>query len=233
MSAVQRLVARTGLAANVPSLIVGELGWDYDTKTFRVGDNSATPPRIMTTKSSGSFDFSNTETITLNNIALKTNARIAGLDLGSMNSTVGILVRTNESGKFEQVSLTSGDESISVVNGNGVGGNLDIRLAQDLQDAIDAISGVDSVYQPNAPTVAKVGDLWMDSDNDVLYIYTETGSGPDWLDISTIGSGGISHTSAGSAPPTPAVGDEWYSTTEETLYKFVNAGGIQQWMQIA
>lgn len=49
---------RRGNAAAVPSLDIAEPGYDIDTKTFRIGDGTTSPPRVPTTKSAGSFDFS-------------------------------------------------------------------------------------------------------------------------------------------------------------------------------
>ncbi len=49
---------RRGNATAAPSLDIGEPGYDIDTKTLRVGDGTTSPPRVPTTKSAGSFDFS-------------------------------------------------------------------------------------------------------------------------------------------------------------------------------
>jgi hypothetical protein len=36
----------------------GEPGWDENVLTFRIGDGSSTPPRIITDKSTGNFNLS-------------------------------------------------------------------------------------------------------------------------------------------------------------------------------
>lgn len=53
-----KIQMRRGNASAVPALDVGELGWDVDTKTMRVGDGTGAPTRLPTTKSTGAFDFS-------------------------------------------------------------------------------------------------------------------------------------------------------------------------------
>jgi len=54
-----RIVAQIGASSTVPSLPIGAIGWDVDTKTLRMGDGTSTPPKVITDKSSGAFDLSN------------------------------------------------------------------------------------------------------------------------------------------------------------------------------
>lgn len=51
------VVARKGLASQVPTLQEGELGYDINTKSPRYGDGTSTPPRVLTDKSTGEFDL--------------------------------------------------------------------------------------------------------------------------------------------------------------------------------
>lgn len=45
-----KLLLRRGLSTAVPNLDVGELGYDTDTATLRVGDGTTNPPRVYTNK---------------------------------------------------------------------------------------------------------------------------------------------------------------------------------------
>lgn len=59
------LLTRYGNEAARPALKVGEIAYDIDSKTYVVGDGTPNPPRIMTTKSTGSFDLTSIEEILL------------------------------------------------------------------------------------------------------------------------------------------------------------------------
>jgi len=52
------LRARVGLSSQVPALRLGELGYDTDRKVGRIGDDTPTPPRTLTDKTTGEFDLS-------------------------------------------------------------------------------------------------------------------------------------------------------------------------------
>lgn len=122
-----RLVARLGLAADVPRLQPGEVGWDYDMKVGRFGDDTTTPPRVMTDKSQGSFDYSSVTSIKFNNLTMVDNATIDGVDISRLNAASGIMVRA-ASNTYNFVSLVTGDNSLQISNPNGVAGNIDIRI---------------------------------------------------------------------------------------------------------
>lgn len=122
------LVARQGLAAEVPTLVTGEFGWDTDKKTLRVGDDTSSPPRVMSTKSTGDFDFSTVGTITLAGNLTFSQGKINGMDLSGLNQANGILVRRGN-GVFASKALVSGDNSIQVTGGTGLSDNIDIRLS--------------------------------------------------------------------------------------------------------
>lgn len=233
MSQVQRIIIRTGLEADVPALLTAEMGWDYDKKTLRVGDNTQTPPRIMSTKSTGSFDFSTVSNIILPNIIQANNTTFNGMNLFSLNEAQGIVVRSATPGLFTHTSLTSSDGSLQFTNPNGIGGSIDISLNPDILDIIASFEGVTATYQATAPASPKAGDLWMDSDTGVLYVRCIGGSGPIWLDISSMGSGGLNFTASSSAPANPGIGDEWFNTLYDTLFKRVTNGSSEFWMQIS
>ena len=233
MSQVQRIIIRTGLQADVPALLTAEMGWDYDKKTLRVGDATSTPPKIMSTKSLGDFDFSSTTNVTFRNILLSSGGTFDGMDLSSLNDQAGLIARATTAGTFVHTSIASSDGSLQITNGSGTAGAIDVVIDPDLLTVINSFEGVVSVAQPSAPTSFKAGDLWCDTDTDVLFIAANMGSGLVWIDISSVGSGGNAFTANSSPPGSPAVGDEWYSTTEEVLYKRVSNGSFAFWMQIS
>jgi hypothetical protein len=126
---VVHVVARYGLSANVPTLRVGEFGYDTDTKTMRIGDDTSSPPKIMTTKSTGTFDFSSVTTITLpGGTQATSDGKVDGVDISSLNQNNGLLVRTGN-GTFGNTQMISGDSTLLITNSTGVlAGGIDIRL---------------------------------------------------------------------------------------------------------
>ena len=64
------VLARYGLAQHVPAAKLAEMLWDVDTKTFRVGDDTSNPPRIMSEKSTGTFVYPNLASDTKKNLNL-------------------------------------------------------------------------------------------------------------------------------------------------------------------
>lgn len=139
MSQLQRVIVRIGLAAQVPALKLGELGMDTDTIVMRIGDETADPPKIMTTKSTGSFDYSSTDTVTFNKVQFAIGGGIGGVDLASLYANIGIVVSTG-GGTFRQTTITSTDQSVIVSNGDGQSGNIDLRVSTDsIQSALGDI----------------------------------------------------------------------------------------------
>lgn len=122
-----RLVTRLGNAADVPRLLPGEVGYDVDVKTLRVGDDSSTPPRIPTTKSTGTFDFSSSGAWTFSSIAMAANGTVDGVDISDLNAASGIMVRKTDN-VWGHVSLVTGDNSLQITNPDGTAGNIDIRI---------------------------------------------------------------------------------------------------------
>ena len=125
---IYNIVARVGNAADVPTLLPGEIGYDVDTKTFRVGDDTPVPPRIMTTKSTGSFDFSSVTSVTLPGNVVVSGGKVDGVRLATMNANNGLLARISD-GVYINTSVTSGDGSLLVSNPTGVNGSVDIRIS--------------------------------------------------------------------------------------------------------
>lgn len=124
MSQLQRIIVRMGNEANVPALKEAELGWDIDTHTMRVGNETNVPWKILTTGSTGTFDFSNATVI-----FGETNiSDLNGMDLSSLDGSPGLLVRTSTSGVFASTEIVSTDGSVSIQNGLGLNGPIDLSV---------------------------------------------------------------------------------------------------------
>lgn len=126
-----KLVGRFGLASQVPSLLVAELGYDIDTKFGRFGDGTGTPPRVVTDKSTGTFSLNTLTALTLPGNIPVTGGKVDGVDISTMNTADGYLVRSGN-GTFKNLVMTSIDTSVSIDNGNGVSADTtDFRVNQD------------------------------------------------------------------------------------------------------
>jgi len=128
MSQIQRIVARKGLEAAVPALLEAEIGYDTDTKTFRVGDNSATPGKVISDKSTGVFDFSTATSVKFKEVLIGTGGKVDGVDLKTLNTAPGFVVRKASTGVYGPVTFGNSDQTLVITNGDGQAGNVDIRL---------------------------------------------------------------------------------------------------------
>ena len=119
---LRRVVARTGLAADVPTLRLGEIGWDTDLNRFRVGDDTTAPPVIMSTKSLGSFDYSSIDDATYPKINMVSGGTVDGVDISELNSASGVLVRTADN-SWGHRTFQNTDGYLDITNPSGVNGN--------------------------------------------------------------------------------------------------------------
>lgn len=62
---------RVGLAEDIPQLQLAELGFSSDKKTLHVGDETSSPPALLTTKTVGDFDLSSVHVIFSNQTRLQ------------------------------------------------------------------------------------------------------------------------------------------------------------------
>lgn len=143
------VVARYGLAADVPALIEGELGYDTDKKVFRVGDDTPSPSRVMTEKSVGEFNYGSLSSVTVCGLTFA-NGTVNGIDLSGLNQGNGLLCRKG-SGKFGTAVLRCGDQTLNIVGGNGNAANIDVRVNMPVLQA--------SLGVANLPFVKKAGDI--------------------------------------------------------------------------
>lgn len=165
---IYRVVARQGLAQHVPALITGEIGWDTDTKTFRVGDMSADPPRVMSTKSTGVFQFPSVTEMLAGGVTLK-NGKVDGANLKQLSVLGQGLLMRMANGDFRSVRFASSDNSILVLNGDGSTGVIELRThnsggsgstVQDIGIAQPDSSGEPGLFQ--FPAVAPTGKVLND-----------------------------------------------------------------------
>ena len=213
-----KVCATTGLAAEVPTLILGQIGWDTDTKTFRVGDDTTTPPRIPTTKSTGSFNFETADFFRFSAIQMVNGGRVDGVDISTMNQSDGFVTRRAD-GQFENRILTSGDDTLSIVYPDGLDGNPDLRVSEAL---IASLTPPTFWVTPTEPQDARVGDFWLDTDgpddipgntdDGVVYIRCSDGNTEYWTQISN------EYQSASETQ----VGLTRYATTAEAIARTLN-----------
>lgn len=144
-----KVVARLGNATDIPALIPGEIGYDVDKRVLRVGDDTATPPRIPTDKSTGDFNFSTAGTFTFNVIQMAPNGTVDGVDISELNKTSGFLVRKGNN-QYDARSFVNGDGSLQITNGDGVAGNTDIRIHPSIMELING-GGYLSAVTATAP----------------------------------------------------------------------------------
>lgn len=134
MSQLQRIIVRMGNEADIPALIQAELGWDIDTRTLRVGNDSDNPYKVLTTGSTGVFDF-RSATVIFGDITI-------GYLADLLEGPAGILIRTPTAGVFTSSKIVSSDGSVTVTNGDGQSGDIDISIDQDsIKKAIEPLIG--------------------------------------------------------------------------------------------
>src|SRR5438270_11550380 len=54
---MSKLLLRRGLSTQIPALDIGELGYDIDHYTMRVGNGTSNPARVLLEGATASYDF--------------------------------------------------------------------------------------------------------------------------------------------------------------------------------
>ncbi len=206
---------RIGNSAQVPSLQLGVPGWDADTKTARVGDDTATPPRMPTTKSRGTFEFPDVDAFRLKELRLFPNGKVDGVTPSKLNpaNKTGF-VRLISNNTFQHVGTNTDHFKIEADT---------LSLSDAIVDLIEDNSGVSFSYGDAPPTGALPGHLFWSTFDGLLYIrLTDNEDGDDWwLDVSSIGGGRNSGISmhVGPTPPLQAnIGDYHLDTEDKRIY---------------
>lgn len=129
-AAYRKIIGRYGLSINVPTLEIAEIGYDTDTFTGRLGDGTTTPPRFMTTKSTGNFVYQTN--VTFNNVTANT---LNGISINTLNSGAGLVYRTAVNGQFRPVTFSSSDNTLSFsTTTTDTTGLVDARISQSLAE---------------------------------------------------------------------------------------------------
>lgn len=171
MSQLQRIVVRQGLAAQIPALIMGELGWDIDTFTLRVGDDTDDPVKIMTTKSRGIFDFRSATKVYLPDTEID---NLAGIDLSGLYAEPGIMVSTGDPNNFKHVSIYSSDSSVIITNGDGqTGDKIDLRVST--ESISEALKVIQQQLNDHRDALDYIDGELFDHDDSISRLYTLLG----------------------------------------------------------
>lgn len=161
----KKVVVRQGVAAQIPRLIYGEVGWDTDYKRLRVGDDSISPTMIMTNKSTGPFQYNNIDYVQYPQIRMLENGTVDGVDISRLNAQNGILVRRGNN-QWGHRLVENTDGYISIQNPAGTGGNIILNVSNTLLDLLNdylrevAVDGI-TIHgngRPENPLYAQQGD---------------------------------------------------------------------------
>ena len=112
---------------------------------------------------------------------------------------------------------------------NGTHTNITVNydsVAKEL--SLTSTGGTSADISSAAPTNPNVGDLWLDSDTAILYIY----DGAFWVEISGSGGGGGGGTGGGftaspTAPAAPVEGSAWFDTVNAKLYVYYDSYWVE------
>lgn len=233
-----KVVARLGNASTIPTLINGEIGYDVDTKTFRVGDDTAIPLKIPTSKSTGLIEFLNTLTVKYGTILLHAGAKIDGVDPSTQNQANGVVTRIAD-GVFANRQVVGNPDYITVTNPTGLTGNITISLSENVIDLLggSTSTAVRFTYGAEFPDEENVraGQLHYLLTEELLYIRAKQEDGTEfWLDFSSVVGGG-SRTKhfylQNDAPVDAVVGDEWYDNSINRLFMRMIEENNMFWME--
>lgn len=177
-----RLVMRQGLSARVPTMQQGELGWDIDTSTLRVGNDTSIPFKVPTTGSKGVFDFSTADKFIMpGGIAFEMGGKIDGVTISKLNQSNGLMVRRGDD-NFGSTKIISGDNTVLIDNGDGAQTkDMDIRVNIDL---VAAAARPQFTAADEPPVNPKVNDWWFQTNIGVMYQRISDGINEVWFDVS-------------------------------------------------
>lgn len=182
MSEAQRIIVRIGLSTDVPALHQAELGMDIDTITMRIGDDTADPPKIMTTKSTGSFDYSSTDVVTFHQIAFAPGGGVSGINFDSMKADQGVVISLGN-GQFRECEIFSSDGSVIVTNGKGQSGDIDITVSPD--SISNAVADLKQSIVTIQGTLDSLGEESNDQQDTLLKLVQLTGRPAKQTDLGT------------------------------------------------
>lgn len=188
------IVSRYGLTADVPTLPIGVIGYDTDTKTLRVGDGTSSPPRIITDKSSGEFDLSNL-TMTL------PDALIASLSTPGNNGWTPefALIINGERRLLKVVDWTGGEGTKPTVDlyASATGLDADANVAIDIRGPqgppgsspaimFNINGNGDLVLEQDDTTLTRPISASIDANGDLLVAYSDSNEATHDLNLGRV-----------------------------------------------
>jgi hypothetical protein len=232
-----KIVARLGLAAGIPLLINGEIGWDTDVKIFRVGDDTVTPTQIVTSKSIGYVTYLQQLTVKYGNIDMFDGGKVDGIDLSTMNQTNGLVLRTADGVLANK--LLVGEAGFTVVtNSDGAAdGDVVVTLDPTVKALLTAGGNTQFTWGRDFPVDSSIypGHLHFNDTEELVYIRAkQTDLTEFWLDISSAGGrggGGINFFFRSTPPQEAKVGDEWFDSEQKRLYMRMSEDGNIFWVE--
>lgn len=234
-----KVVARLGLSTSIPILINGEIGQDIDTKTFRVGDDTPEPCKVVTHKSTGNVIYQPTLTVTYGDINIHAGYKVDGVDISTMNQEDGIAVRIDD-GIFTNRSIVGESNFIDVLNPNGKDGNFTIKLSENVKNLLggDTVSAVRFTYGPTFPEDPFPGHIHYNDDEEMLYIYTsqEQDNYSFWLGISSFINESTRYPKFFQQTERPLngrPGDTWFEPEDEKLFLMFAGDEEPYWVEVA
>lgn len=234
------IICRLGTAANVPAMEMGEIGFDTDTRVFRIGNDTSIPEKVMTTNSNIAFDFSLVPDVKFKQISMSAGGKVDGVDLSTLNTAGAGLLSNDGNGAFTGVVLLSGDSSIVITNSAGQGGNPDIRVSPALLSSIlssvqhtSSLSGTGTLLSPldlsQATTTLRGGVMLATGTEASNGVNADKAVTPNSLATALAAKTPV--ISSGSSTPTGAkTGDLWWNTAREIMAIYVTAIG---WIDIS
>lgn len=157
----QKMIVRIGMSYEIPTLAIGEAGWDVDYHRLRMGDGTTTPPMIMSTKSVGSFEYNYIDYAQFPEIRMLPEGTVDGVDISDLNAANGFVVRRGNN-LWAHRQLTNTDTYITIANPAGTAGdpvlNLSTEIVERIYDSLTEVAVDDETIhgngRPEAPLYA-------------------------------------------------------------------------------
>lgn len=218
-----KVVARLGMAAAIPTLETGELGWDVDKKVLRLGDDTASPTKVASNKSTGIIEYLQSFIVKYGTVQMFDGGKVDGVDISTMNESDGFAVRIADGTMANRV-VTVNSDYLKITNGNGKAGNPVITLSDTIIELIGGagVTAVKFSYGKEFPINAFPGHLHYDVDNELVFIKVKQEDNTEfWLDFSSVIGGNSRYRkfyTQNNAPIDVIPGDEWLDTDTNKLF---------------
>ena len=230
-----KVVARLGQSTKIPLLINGELGYDIDTKTARMGDDTLLAPKIATSKSTGKIEYLEQLTTKQGTIELYEGSKVDGVDPSTMNQENGAVVRVSN-GVFINRQIVGDPDYIQVTNPDGKDGDFTISLSESIKNAIGNISSaIKFTWGFEFPENVQPGHIHYDENEEIIFIFVRQSDQVDfWMDIGSPsggGGGGNRLYIREDRPPNAIIGDEWYDPSTSRFYVLLSENQNVFWVE--